>query len=169
MQERIQCIYELDLEPIKFKLVAGDGEPGWNIGKVDLVEVEYKRFLILNLKNRLTGRMKAIVPTKDVDKFWHTHILDTAKYSVDCEFCLGFFLHHFPYLGLRGADDAKALRDRFRESIEYYQVEFGEPLMMEGSHVSADCDGSECAPEQSCSGDPPPVIRPNERPVLARA
>ena len=51
MNERIRRIQQLDLEPIKFKLVHGDGEPGWTVVEADRVEVEYKRFLELNLKN----------------------------------------------------------------------------------------------------------------------
>lgn len=164
--EGVRRIQGLDLEPIKFKLVHGDGESGWTIAKADQVEIEYKRFLVLNLKNHVTGRRRSIVPTGEVDKFWHTHILDTAKYGVDCEFCLGFFLHHFPYLGLRGPEDARKLQDRFQESREYYLAEFGEyPADKSGG---ADCDPSDCAPVPSCSGEPDPAVMSHNRPVLAR-
>ena len=164
---RIRCIQELDLEPIKFKLVHDDDGSKWTIADADRVEVEYKRFLELNLKNRTDKRVQSVVPTREVDQFWHAHILDTMKYEADCEFCLGFFLHHFPYLGLRGAEDAQLLQDQFRESVAYYQAEFGESLTTK--ELAADCDGSECAPEPSCSGEPDPTIVTRERPVLARA
>ena len=169
IKDRVQRIEKLDLEPIKFKLVHGDSEPEWDVAKTDRVEVEYKRFLVLNLKNKATGRIQSVVPTKDVDKFWHTHILDTAKYAVDCQFCFGFFLHHFPYLGLRGPDDARELQDRFRESLEYYQFEFGESLMVVGQSVCTTCDTSDCAPIPSCDGEPDPKIRFRDRPTIARA
>src|SRR3989344_2911115 len=164
IKTKVQRIQNLDLEPIKFKLVDGDGKPGWDIAKADRVEVEYKRFLVLNLKNRVTKRIQSVVPTRSVDKFWHAHILDTAKYAVDCEFCFGFFLNHFPYLGLRGPDDARMLQDRFLESVEYYQAEFGETLLSGGVSIhsdcdtsdcdTSDCDTSDCAPIPSCSGEP---------------
>lgn len=176
INERIGRINELDLEPIKFKLVNGDGESGWTVAEADRVEVEYKRFLVLNLKNQITKRVKSIVPTREVDKFWHAHILDTMKYVVDCEFCFGFFLHHFPYLGLRGLEDAEALQDGFRESLEYYRIEFDGFLMVEGvertgaleSFCTSEPDPSQCAPEPSCSGEPDPTVAPYNRPVLTR-
>lgn len=164
--ERVHRIQELDLEPIKFKLVHGEGEPGWTVIEADRVEIEYKRFLVLNLKNRVSRRVQSVVPTREVDKFWHAHILDTMKYEVDCQFCFGFFLHHFPYLGLRGPEDAQALQDRFRESLEYYRLEFGETLVMNGLGICTTCDTSDCAPEPSCSGEPDPTV--HRRPVIAR-
>ena len=41
------------------------------------------------------------------------HILDTRKYAADCEAAFGHFVHHFPYLGLRGEEDTKALEAAF--------------------------------------------------------
>jgi len=167
IDERVHRIHGLDLEPIKFKLVNGDGEPGWTVAEVDRVEVEYKKFLVLNLKNRASQRVQSVVPTKEVDKFWHTHILDTMKYEADCQLCLGFFLHHFPYLGLRGPEDALVLKNRFRESTEYYREEFGMQSAPTLSGICSQCDTSDCTPEPSCSGEPDPVI--HSRPILARA
>ena len=165
LDERVRRVNELDLGPIKFKLVHEDGRAGLNASLVDLVEIEYKRFLVLNLKSHASGLKRSIVPTKPVDTFWHAHILDTEKYGIDCEFCLGFFLHHFPYLGLRGPADAQTLRDLFRESQDYYLAEFGAPLITGNS--AADCDGSDCAPEPSCSGEPDPRVMTRQRPVYA--
>lgn len=173
LDERIRRINEIDLEPIKFKLVH-DSDTEWTIERVDKVAAEYKRFLALILKNTITNRVQSIVPIKEVDEFWHAHILDTAKYVEDCQSCLGFFLHHFPYLGLRGPDDAQALKDRFRESREYYLAEFGEVAQEDRLEVSADCGTSDCgtsdcAPEPSCSGEPDPKVMSHYRPTLARA
>lgn len=166
LAERIRRVMDLDLEPIKFKVVH-DGETGWTIDQVDRAANEYKKFLVLVLKNNLTKQVQSVVPTRQIDLFWHTHILDTAKYAADCEFALGFFLHHFPYLGLRGAADAEELRARFRETQEYYRSEFGVTLGT-GDMNAADCDTSDCAPDQSCSGEPDPKIVNASRPVLQR-
>ncbi len=168
ISERIRRINELDLESIKFKLVH-DGDVVWTIDHVDVVAARYKNFLALVLKNTVTKRVSSVVPTKEVDEFWHAHILDTAKYASDCQSCFGFFLHHFPYLGLRGTEDAQALRDRFRESQEYYESEFGEQMGGESSGVCTSCGTSDCAPEPSCSGEPDPTVVARERPILARA
>jgi hypothetical protein len=48
------------------------------------------------------------------------------KYAADCEATFGRFLHHFPYLGLRGEDDAKALDDAFAQMQALHAREFGD-------------------------------------------
>jgi len=69
-----------------------------------------------------------MVPSKEVDAFWHAHILDTMKYAEDCEEIFGYFLHHFPYLGLRGGEDAARQEQADQETQRLYQQEFGEPM-----------------------------------------
>jgi len=66
-----------------------------------------------------------ISPTRDIDAFWHAHILDTRKYIDDCERVFGFYLHHFPYFGMRGADDAAALAKAGERTRELHEAEFG--------------------------------------------
>lgn len=36
------------------------------------------------------------VPNKQIDEMWHEHILDTRKYSDDCQTVFGYYLHHTP-------------------------------------------------------------------------
>lgn len=62
-----------------------------------------------------------------VDEFWHQHILDTHAYHEDCEVIFGNYLHHFPYFGMRGEADAKALEDAYADTLERYRASFGEP------------------------------------------
>ena len=95
---------ELDLEPIKFQLVV---KQGWTLERADRVANEYVRNL-----QAITAGNTEIIPTQEVDEFWHTHILDTKKYAEDCEKFLGRFLHHFPYLGLRGIEDYNEWREK---------------------------------------------------------
>ena len=113
--------------------------------KADEVERWYRRFLFLNFKHR----DRSIVPTKTIDQFWHQHILDTQKYAADCEKIFGFFLHHFPYFGVRGEDDAVQLRDAFLETRQIFRSEFGEELPLEVSG-SAECDSSSCDDPPNC-------------------
>jgi hypothetical protein len=94
---------------------------GWSLEKVNAVEVEYRRFLYLmkSFPNEETA------PQVDVDTFWHYHILDTMKYAKDCEQAFGYFLHHYPYIGLRGEDDV-AVQQRAGERMrELYEATFG--------------------------------------------
>ncbi len=118
----VAAIQALDLDPIKFKLMNPDEGDGWSREAVDRLEREYRRFLILVARYPEEN----IVPSREVDKFWHGHILDTAKYAEDCDSAFGYFLHHFPYFGMRGEQDAAALQDAGRRTRELYEREFGE-------------------------------------------
>jgi hypothetical protein len=116
-----QKIFQLDLEPLKVKLQSlGDG-PGWTLAKCDTVELLYKNFLFLCFKYPEAK----LVPTPDIDDFWHAHILDTRKYMDDCQEIFGRFLHHFPYLGMRDEADKKALVQAAESTASIYRVEFG--------------------------------------------
>lgn len=120
----VAAIQALDLDPIKLKLMDAEEGQGWSREYADRMEVAYKRFLTLLVK----FPDETIAPTKDVDKFWHGHILDTLKYAEDCENLFGYFLHHFPYFGMRGEQDAAALRAASERMHVIYEREFGEPL-----------------------------------------
>src|SRR6476619_1403293 len=100
------AIAELDLDPIKVKLMHKESGEGWTLEYANQMELEYRRFLYLM---KMFPNEQA-APLFDVDIFWHYHILDTMKYAVDCEEVFGYFLHHFPYVGLRGEDDEAAHR-----------------------------------------------------------
>lgn len=117
----MHAIAALDLEPIKVKLMHEESGEGWSLERANAVEFEYRRFLFLMKKfpNEQTA------PLVDVDTFWHYHILDTMKYAVDCDVVFGHFLHHFPYIGLRGEDD-EAAHIRVGERMkELYEETFG--------------------------------------------
>ena len=115
---KIASFYEfsrnLDLESIKFSLTRREDGPNWPLNKAEGLEVWYRRFLYLsNIYDD-----KVIVPSKDIDTFWHTHILDTQKYMSDCEALFGRYVHHFPYFGMRGKRDRDQLETAFRETEE---------------------------------------------------
>jgi len=151
-------IEALNLDPIKIKLMDKEDGKNWSREQCDTVERWYKRFLILNLKYPTVF----IVPTREIDEFWHFHILDTEKYAEDCQITFGHFLHHFPYFGMRGQDDKKELDRSFTKTKELFLSEFGEPLgklhAAFGFESAAKCDGSNCSSKdcsscgKSCSG-----------------
>jgi hypothetical protein len=124
-QQEFAPFAALDLEPIKFKLMHPEAGEGWSAEKTESVEAEYRRFLFLMKK----FPQEATAPAHAVDTFWHYHILDTMKYAADCEALFGYFLHHFPYIGLRGADDAAALERIGARMGELYQATFGETYL----------------------------------------
>lgn len=131
----------LDLDPIKVKILDADDGLGWNLQKVEEVETEYRQFLFLNYKYP----DRAIVPSKDVDKFWHYHILDTRKYAEDSKRIFGYFLHHFPYFGMRGEEDECNLQNAFAETNELRRQEFGERKDgVEYAWCSGECSSQDC-------------------------
>ena len=124
VQAIVAGIEALDLDPIKLKLMDPEEGQGWSREYADRTELAYKRFLTLLVKYP----HETIAPTKDVDKFWHGHILDTMKYAEDCERVFGYFLHHFPYFGMRGEQDAADLGAAATNMHAIYEREFGESM-----------------------------------------
>ncbi|GGC12439.1 glycine-rich domain-containing protein [Pseudoduganella buxea] len=117
------AVAALDLDPIKVKLMHVQSGEGWSLARANAVELEYRRFL--QLMKQFPEEETA--PLVDVDTFWHYHILDTMKYAVDCDAVFGYFLHHFPYIGLRGEDDEAAHERVGQRMRELYEATFGEP------------------------------------------
>lgn len=116
------AIEQLDLEPIMVKIMDKEEGLGWSLEFTKKVAQEYKKYLELCLKYP----DEALVPSKYVDDFWHFHILDTIKYADDCQKIFGYFLHHFPYFGMRGKDDEKNLKKAWENSCNLYTRHFGE-------------------------------------------
>lgn len=102
----------LNLEPISYKACRDEG---WLLDKVNRIEYEYRAFLQI-IRN--IGLSNTIAPTKDIDVFWHHHILDTSKYMNDCNTLFGSYLHHFPYSGVFGKDDANKQSKRVINTIQ---------------------------------------------------
>ena len=158
LRSRIARVNTLDLGPIKFKLVHAEGEHSTGVHAAERVEKQYKRFLILNLMYP----HKQIVPNREIDMFWHAHILDTIKYAEDCEQIFGRFLHHFPYFGLRGDLDASRLREAFEESRTLYQNTFGESYGDANADCQvSDCDAAQCSPQECHNVERVELARPN--------
>jgi hypothetical protein len=119
---QFQPFLDLNLEPIKVKLMHEESGEGWSFERATAVEKEYRRFLFL---------MKLFpeddtAPVVDVDTFWHYHILDTMKYAADCEQAFGYFLHHYPYVGMRGEGDEVVRQDSAERMRGLYEQTFGE-------------------------------------------
>ncbi len=129
-------IAKLDLEMVKMKLREAEEGENWTHEQCDSAEIEYKRYLQLCKKYG-----KGIVPNKIMDKFWHYHILDTKAYHRDCNTVFGHYLHHFPYFGMRGEQDAIDLKNSFLETKERYLETFGEQIAR-GEHTDCwhDCE-----------------------------
>ncbi len=148
-------ILNLDLEPIMIKVMDKGEGLGWSLDFTKKVAEEYKKYLALCLKNP----DKAIIPSSYVDDFWHYHILDTLKYQEDCQNIFGYFLHHFPYFGMRGKEDEENLKIAWQESCAIYEKHFG-PMNKEIWHTSKRCPncGRRCKDASPYSMDKRPRL-----------
>lgn len=136
----ISKLKDLDLEPIQFKMMDSEEGEGWSLEKVQKIAIEYKRFLML----KILYPDNTISPTRDIDKMWHYHILDTSKYMVDCNEMFGVYLHHFPYFGMRGESDKADLEKCFAQTKELYRTHFGEDMGIEGDEVATSTCSTYC-------------------------
>ncbi len=123
LQRVAKQLVVLNLEQVLDKLRKHGAAANWSLEKFRVVEAQYRCYLFLLYKYP----KRNLPASEDIDEIWHAHILDTRKYARDCKRIFGRFMHHFPYLGMRGAADATALKDGFREGTqEIYRLEFGD-------------------------------------------
>ncbi len=130
ISKRINSIIaRIDLEMVKMKLKDTEEGLGWNDEQCEKAEVEYKRFLHLNMKFPDIP----IVPHTSMDLMWHQHILDTRAYHIDCITIFGEYFHHFPYFGIRSESDREDLNSAFEKTQIIYAKEFGEMMLNDDS------------------------------------
>jgi len=127
-------IASIDLEMVKMKLCQPKEGIGWTRDQAEDAEIEYKRYL--HLCRHFPYPHYSIVPNKIMDTMWHYHILDTKAYHKDCMNVFGRYIHHYPYFGLRGNEDAQNLADSFQKTRQLYLEEFGEDI---AHHREGDC------------------------------
>jgi hypothetical protein len=121
--EVLAAIQALDLESVKTRLMDPDLGEGWTREYADSVEAAYKTFLSMVVKNQ--EHAEDIMLSKDVDEFWHTHILQTMKYADDCEAVFGQFLHHSPHIGEVTQADHEKRATLAEKTRALYEREFG--------------------------------------------
>ena len=124
MKNRISFIEferKLDLRKINFLLSDKEEGPNWTKSKTKKIEKYYKQFLYLSY----LYPQDVIVPTKEVDTYWHHHIIDTEKYYEDCLGTIGMVLHHYPYLGTKNKKDKLLLTSLFEKTNLLYKKHFG--------------------------------------------
>lgn len=112
---------EIDFGPIAFKLIHADDQDAWSLERATRAIELYRRFLFLNY----LYPDQTIVPSREIDQVWHTHILDTAKYREDCDTLFGRFMDHWPYLGVRDEADRQALNNAFDDTQQLFEKHFG--------------------------------------------
>src|ERR1043165_2805961 len=76
--EVIAAIQALDLESVKLRVMDAELGEGWTREYAESIEVAYRTYLTMLVK--YPDDAEDILLSKDVDEFWHTHILQTRKY-----------------------------------------------------------------------------------------
>ena len=140
INEALRRLERIDFQGVRLKLADPIEGLGWPEDTIDEAESRYRQFLALT--HAYPDR--TIVPTTFVDVFWHQHILDTRAYAADTVAVFGFFLHHFPYLGMRGKADQEQLARSFEDSNELWALHFGGATALAGV-------GSSCSGGSNCS------------------
>ena len=123
VEQVIAAIEALDLESIKRRMTDPELGEGWTREHADTIERAYRDYLTMLVK--YPEHLEEIMVSKDVDEFWHTHILHTMKYTEDCDRVFGTYLHHTPQVretAPAALERRAALADKTRR---LYQREFG--------------------------------------------
>lgn len=153
LKKAMSLIDSIDFRMIKMKLMDEEEGQGWDSQYTDYVEKRYKRYLAMIFING-SG---SVVPTQDIDLFWHQHILDTRAYQKDCQKIFNEFLHHFPYFGMRSEQDAQDLLDAFEETKRFHYEVFGEDYCVEYNDNNSSSKCHKCSSKchkcnSGCSG-----------------
>jgi hypothetical protein len=120
----LETIQALDLEPVKVRIMDPKVGEGWSREYADSIERAYKTYLSMLAKN--PDEAEDILLSKDVDEFWHTHILQTIKYHEDCEAVFGKYLHHQPHIGEIAPEDLEKRKQAAEKTRRLYEAEFGD-------------------------------------------
>jgi hypothetical protein len=83
-------IQSIDLEPVIERMVKIHK---WPRSHAIEAAAQYRRFLFLNKKY---GNTYPLPPSRDIDEFWHNHILHTYQYQKDSQKIFNEFFHHYP-------------------------------------------------------------------------
>ncbi len=123
VDQALAAIRALDLESVKQRVMDAELGEGWTREYAESVEGAYRNYLTMLVKH--PEAFEDIVVSKDVDEFWHTHILHTMKYTEDCEKVFGKYLHHNPHVGERTPADVERKAAVAGKTRRLYQQEFG--------------------------------------------
>jgi hypothetical protein len=141
----------INLEPYKWKL--SRAYPDLSTEDLELLDLEYRRFL----KLKISYPHKRFSPTRNMDKVWHQHILDTASYRRDCMNLFGKFIDHRPYFGPHSAEGVwEQMSDRFDSMNAIYQQHFGEnpaedlDIFVEKNTKRSFCSNNPYRPGETC-------------------
>jgi hypothetical protein len=87
----------------------------WDEDRANSAIQEYKKMLVM-------AKLGVhVVPGKDIDEIWHSHILFTINYIKDCDYFFGYYLNHKPSDGSTEEDNIKRKLSYINMLIMYKQ------------------------------------------------
>jgi hypothetical protein len=104
------------------------------------MEEEYRRWLSLALTTKGDERIPI---SREVDPFWHEHILFTKEYVEFGNKLIGKYIHHTP----ADARDIRELKGPYKRTLELYKKNFGIPdpkFWPIGSQICIKCCFTQC-------------------------
>ncbi len=124
-------VNNLDLQAVANKLMRSKG---WTLEQTQLAINRYKLFLYIKYVHPATG----LVPTKEIDDVWHTHIhVNLLKYNRDCEYIFGYILNH-----VDSGEDEQTLQiygKAFNITKALFENTFGAGVLEHTSFQTAAC------------------------------
>lgn len=83
------------------------------------------------LKLKVRHPQSRLAPTRDIDFFWHLHMLSPVAYQRDCMRLFGRTLDHDGGFG-KGAGELPLLQEVFARTAAMWEKEYGEPYREDG-------------------------------------
>ncbi len=121
---RAQNVVSVDLVAASYR---STGFPqDWTREKRETEAARYEQFLVLAAKH--PG--KRATPTREIDEFWHLHMLHPVAYHEDCQRLFGRVFDHDGGFGT-GPGELPVLKTAFREFAARWQDEYGAPYVGE--------------------------------------
>lgn len=118
IEEAKNYIYQIDFSEIVKNMV---DRSGWIEIDAKKTATLYRNYLFLNKKYK---DKYVIIPSKDIDDFWHHHILDTKRYKLDCKNIFPEFFHHDPNFEIK-EKNTESISDHFKITQQLHMQEFG--------------------------------------------
>ncbi len=140
--KKLNQLKKIDFTNIINKLNDSEEGEGWDLLKCLEIKQEYLKFLYLIF----VYPKSSLIPSKEVDIFWHYHILDTKKYMHDCYSIFGKYIHHTP-----SYTSSLTINQTMIKRIEFTKLKYNELFGIESFMQFGDCVSEN--PCSSCSSD----------------
>ena len=108
----LEKLKSLNLWPIATYLMDSKQGCGWALEQAFRAIGRYKTFLFVSY---LYPEV-LLVPTPEIDRVWHVHILHTRQYRKDCEMLFGRFIDHEPGSELWGESHQQNFDEAFAQT-----------------------------------------------------